>query len=343
MTRTENILFLQNITWNNNLTKHQNILDYLKYGIRQRQLQEQLPSVRAMAEILGVNKNTVNKVMEELLWEEYISVIPKRGYVVNQQLVVQEEAQEQIAVSQKKLPIVFPTTPITTLITPYSIAFQDALNIQRWGKNLVRATKTNDINIKNLALFFNAIAQRQLKIIIKPEHSFIYHHNFWLKHILLQQILQENDQIIMDTAAIDDWPLKLLHKNITIIKFPDPKPGFINTLIKKIKQQDSIRCIILPHYQFKHTDIINLLSICYQYGILLLECQYIHQIHKLKRQHFAKSYDLNNYVIHLIHYPNNHIQIIADTKILDLIIPYTNPIDINALSYTQYLLESQSK
>src|SRR5690606_2111403 len=106
---------------------------------------------------------------------------------------------------------------------------------------------------------------------LKPQTTFLYHHDQWLKLVLLQQILQENDQIIMDTSAIDYWPLKLLHKNIKIINFPDPAQAFIKTLVEKIKQQDSVRCIILPHYQYKHTDIINILSICYQYGILLIE------------------------------------------------------------------------
>lgn len=318
MTGTVNILYLNTYENNDALSKHDNIYQFLKHGIITNQLLDLLPSVRTLAQLMDVNKNTISKVMEALVWDEYLIVKPKVGYWCNTALV--QYKADQVSLTKKKLPIILPHSPERKNSTPITLNYDTLLSIHRNAKNWLQNPEKDKL-LEHSTGQLKSFISKTLNTVIDTEELYLYANVFWLKFQILQSILQDGDEIMLDRNEIQIWPLTQLNKEIKIIPFPQNQDDLVSYITNRLEAHDSVRCIIITkHIILSKMTLLNLLSLCYKYGVLLIQTQQLSFLHQEKnKSHFAKSYDYNNYVIHLIELPQQVAGIICDRSIVQII------------------------
>ncbi len=281
------------------IPKYQAIIEMIKQNIIAGRLTGMLPSSRQLAKLWSLHRNTVVKAMEELIWEGWLLNYPKKGLVVNSAM---KTIVAQQYTSDQKQRFYLPKTHLHNFESFEQTDHQTILKEPKFK------TTKNKTSIKNWEEQF--CLWLSLKLQLKHPLSQIASVNsiFESNYILSRILLRTADQIVVSKACKRPLSQHLPNLDVHLISLPTSHQHLdIPSLIKLFEQHKSIKFLYL-HYQldkivYHVSDWINLMEICYRYGVLIIENICIDRSNWTEKRHFScKSIDYRHQVISVVHY-----------------------------------------
>lgn len=281
------------ITWDIDQTIHENLLQHIKQGILQGKLKEQLPSSRVLATALNVNRNTIIKALEELVWEGYLSNLPKVGYFITPSLGYQKQSTRTYKLPYR-LPkqMHFPSSPETRKSVPPSIVSF----LKKYALGRIQ-----DIDENQTYEYFAS----KYKWDNNNNTLTWVRNNFESDYLLSRILLEENDGILVSNLCKNYMIQNLPNLDLKISNLPIHANQINLTQLQAIFQASSALKFIYIHHL--HDGIIwtpqhmmSFMELCYRYGIIIIENIYLTN-NITSRQHTLKKYDYKHYVITVLH------------------------------------------
>lgn len=296
MTSPDNISYFQSIQWNQSKAKYQSIITHIKEGIKNRQLQGLLPSSRVLADLLQLNRNTITKALEELVWEGWLISHPKKGLSVN---TMQQQTVKAASIQQYKLPYKLKQIQLINNRLATSINLDQQFAI--YNAKLLKEKKSK-YSLQQLQHWLHYRYRWTMPV----SHIHIVRNQFDCQYILSRIILNNNDRILIASKSKAALVAQLPNLDIHLSTLPvKDRQIQIAKLQKILSAHDNIKFIHL-NYATDEIDwtpslLMSLMELCYRYGVLIIEHLYLQDVKASKRQITCKQYDYKHYVISCVH------------------------------------------
>lgn len=281
--------YLQSIQWEEKLPKYKQLKEYIKNGIEQGEIYGMLPSTRVMATILQVNRNTVLKVLDILVWEGWLNSNPKQGYDVATNNNAQRKDNAKF-----KLPYHLPK---------YFLHQAKSKSKQAVSNSYISFTKKYALGrineIKEIDVY-NYLTEKMGWTNQYNQLTFL-RNQFDCNYILSRILLEDNDAIILSNATKHKLINHIPNLDLRIINLPVIDHDVDIVKIKEIfKKNNNIKYLYFDQttdlIKWNATSIINIMELCYRHGVIIIENLNFPQKGKSKMLSF-KKYDYKHYVI----------------------------------------------
>lgn len=317
MNSPDSIHYFTNIRWQPETPKYQSLISFIKEGILDNTLQDWLPSSRQLATLCGLNRNTIVKALEELVWEGWLLSFPQKGLKVNSSMAQTRQAASgprKLSYHLKKTAFHnFPQSGISVQETTYQLSLTKFL--QQWAH-------TDPRELLQEWIF------KKWHIELPVSHIGFANSLFECNYIISRLLLEDGDSIIGSKQAKNALSPHLPNLDIRLISLPVHNGRLqLDTLKQILATNNNIKFLylhnILDDLQPDPLTLMSLMELCFRHGVLIIENLVIRPDNLLHKINLWKYYDYKHYVITCIHNQliagKQFSYIIAHTSIQDQI------------------------
>lgn len=295
MNSPDSIHYFTNVRWKQQEHKYQTLIEHIKEGILHQALKDWLPSSRQLAELCSLNRNTVVKALEELVWEGWLISFPQKGLKVNTAMAkTRQSRQVAYNIPYKLKQASFHNFPVT------GILMQETACQQAKARFLQQYDGTPPQQLLQEWIYhkwgFN----------IEVSHIGFAGSIFECNYILSRLLLDNADSIIGSPKARQALASHLPNLDITLISMPVYNRRLQLEQLKQILEtHNNIKFLYLHNtldeLALDPVAIINLMELCFRHGVLIIENIVIQADNLLHKMNLCKFYDYKHYVITCIH------------------------------------------
>lgn len=269
-----------------------------------------LPGTRTIANLLGVNRNTVIAAFEEIATQGWIEMIPNKGCFV---LSKRSFASKRVNDADYKALQQYPACPKytfkanTLLDSPYEHSFCD-------NRFTDGSTDTRVIQIDQLSSFYSANLKRKSNrkklhtTTSEENHSFKKNMANYLnlsrglhvsnKNILITRstemsiyiacrvLLSKGDKVLVANLSYYSSNMTFQEAGAQVLTIPIDEEGIEVKAVERMCKEHSIRMLYLtPHHHYPTTVTLSaqrrvqLLNLAHKYGFIILEDDYDYDFH----------------------------------------------------------------
>jgi DNA-binding transcriptional MocR family regulator len=287
------LTYLAACKFNGSKSKNDTIIEYIKNGISKGIIKNKLLSSRSLSELWKINRNTVTKAIEELIWEGVLISVPQKGIYVNKHIIL---FQKQHHRNIKKLSI-----PIKQIEFNHFNGSKVEVNNKTFHQLI---SKTINCSNTDATSTINEWLHSMLGLPYYYKHTFL-NNIFEANYMLSRMLLSEKDEIIVSKNC----QKKIIHHlpNLDIVLSSIPtKQNLIDLkkLEETFKNKERVKFIYL-HYEedgipYTANTLINIMELCYRYGVMVIENISYHSPHFIKHLSCAHL-DYRRFVLSVVH------------------------------------------
>jgi GntR family transcriptional regulator/MocR family aminotransferase len=263
-----------------------------------------LPGTRELAEMVGVNRKTVQQAYEELLAQGWLTAEPKRGTFVSAALPVVEEVQAlplAPAAAGFALRRAAPNLPYTrpargTLVfddgAPDTRLMPAPLVARAWRRALLDASRRNLLGYgdpRGLATLRQAVADMlntDRGLNVTEQNICITRGSQMAIYLASRLLVQSGDYAAIETLSYPPAREALSAAGAQIIAMGLDEQGMVLDDLEAACQRQRIRAVyVTPHHQFPTTVTmppdrrIRLLALAEEHKFVIVEDDYDHEFH----------------------------------------------------------------
>lgn len=295
MNSPDSIHYFTNIRWNPRQPKYQVLITYIKEGILKHALKSWIPSSRQLADLCMLNRNTVVKALEELVWEGWLISYPQKGLKVNTAMASARQSRpgpEKLPYKLKKS--VFQNFPLSGTKIQYTAYLQTK------SKFLLHASEADPRVLLKEWIF------KKWNFDIPATHIGFAASIFECNYTLSRLLLENNDSIIGSKKAKNALAPHLPNLDTRLISLPvhngHLQPERLQHLLET---HNNIKFLYLHNtlddIQPDPLSMMSLMELCFRHGVLIIENMVIRRDNLLQKSNLCKYYDYKHYVITCIH------------------------------------------
>jgi DNA-binding transcriptional MocR family regulator len=345
MNSPDSTFYFNQIAWDAHVPKYQTIIAYIKNGIINSEITGKLLSSRRLADIWKINRNTVVKALEELVWEGYLTAHPQKGLFINSMdMPLIKPPLQKVYNIPYKLANKQRTPAITTTATTKAI---DPVKYTQYLLHFIKnkfTHPTTDIV---------AWVKHKFGIVTIPEAIGVVNSFFESNFIISRLLLESNDSILVSKNTKKQIVEHLPNLDIRLIPIPVKEQRLSLEKLKQIFEANkNIKFVYFHHLLdelvLQPKDILSIMELCYRYGVIIFENIVVDVAHLMYKCRTFKQYDYKHYVITCIHNQivnfRHYSYIIAHQEIQNNISKYMNhlcssPMDFQSIGFHTYLVQ----
>jgi len=288
-----------------------------------------LPSSRVLADLIGVNRNTVKLAYEELINQGWADSVERRGIFVISNLPILSKNNHKPPVfnidtqdsfiwnNRIEMPLKSPNFQKSTLtiddgfpdvrLTPVDLLMREYRSISRrfYGKNFLKYGDSKGSERLRVALSTYLSDTRGL--VVNQDNILITKGSQMGIYLASQLLLSASDFIAVGTSNYGPADYTFKHLGAQLIRVPIDEFGMDVDYLEEILERKVIKAVyIIPHHHFPTTVTMNmerrfkLLNLAKQHRFAIIEDDYDYDFHYNNNPYIPlASIDHNHNVIYI--------------------------------------------